>query len=349
MSRSNWLPASETYRRLAALPTTIIVVLALLGGVWVFVVHPCCVEFAGGYRNQGEESDRRTEYESGCSDDNEWPVFFDREYVEANPPDKDTEERKTSCEDLKAQRRMAVAAERLAVLTCHQFWLAALGTSAVLAALYFTIRATREAVEGNKIARQSFIADQRPWIELVSVKPDGHLIFEAPPSVEYGHLAIVLHIKNAGKNPALRIRVDAKLTMSNLENLISQQRQMADQIKKSFIAAKNNPATVVFEHSLFPGRELQTVRTTAWMDTSDLLRFRQWEEKAPNPIALVGLIGCITYESPVDSDLHQTAIIRDVRHVYGVGGILGAIRLRGHYAQNSLVIGKSDVGTGPID
>jgi len=86
------------------------------------------------------------------------------------------------------------------------------------------------------------------------------------------------------------------------------------------------------------------------MDTEELRRYRAWSDNAsPNPIALIGLIGCITYETEIDEELHQTAIIRDIYFTQYMAEFGGAVQLTGTYIENFVSVRKSVVGTGPID
>jgi hypothetical protein len=344
MAFSDWYSKHPTIGRLIAAAV-------ILTGLWVLTVYvavPCCVELAGNAPHQNEETNRWAEQSARCSDAVTWPIVPDDQQAkaattaneESKPPSK------VECEDLKAQRRMAVAAERLVALTCYQLGIGLLGTAVVGLTLFFTALATYAAVEGNKLGRKTLIADQRPWIEIVSIKVDGPLVFDAPPHTETAHLPIVLHLKNVGKSPALRLSFDLKLTIRDQENLLSQQKRYAKAVRAGVAAEKVAPSAVVLEHSIFQGRELETVRLTAWMDTTDLLKFRQLTQGLP---ALVGLIGCITYESPIDEDLHQTSIIRNVDNWMAVNEPRGALQLSGGYPQDNIVLRKSDVGGGPID
>lgn len=192
-------------------------------------------------------------------------------------------------------------------------------------------------------------ASERPWIELVTIKLGGPLLFEDPPKIESSRVKVIMHIKNIGKSPALRIRIDLKLTIRNRKNLLDQQAQFAEEIRDSLKKAKGTPAIVFFENTMFQGRELETIEQDVWMDTADLKIFRDWTEKTyPDPIALMGIIGCITYETAIDRDFHQTAIIRDLVYWPTRAKDGGRISLRGIYMQETLMLTKSEVGNGPI-
>ena len=74
--------------------------------------------------------------------------------------------------DLRAQWHAAEGAHGQLYFARWQTWLGGAGTVLIFFALLFSARATKAAVKSNKIARDTYIADQRLWVA-VTISPGG--------------------------------------------------------------------------------------------------------------------------------------------------------------------------------
>ena len=106
--------------------------------------------------------------------------------------------------DLCAQGRMAKAAEELVTLTDRQIWIGAFGLAALVATILVSIKATRTArdsvnaaTDSNRLSRESFITEQRPW---VSIKP--RIVADLVYNPKGGSFSASFKLSNVGKSPA---------------------------------------------------------------------------------------------------------------------------------------------------
>lgn len=106
--------------------------------------------------------------------------------------EKEWRDNKRADQDLNAQFRMAVAAEKIVELTFTQIALAILGTAAVIYNLVLARRANEAAVESIRIARNA----DRPYITAVSPTIAG---WRATVAGTYNSVSVDLQPRNIGK------------------------------------------------------------------------------------------------------------------------------------------------------
>ena len=111
--------------------------------------------------------------------------------------------------DLRAQRRMAEAAEDFVTLTDRQIWIGALGLGAIIITIVLSIRATRAAENQVRLSREALIAEQRAWIFVeLSIGSGGF-----SHSEDYASADVSLRIENIGKTPALFVHTQMTLVI----------------------------------------------------------------------------------------------------------------------------------------
>jgi hypothetical protein len=150
-------------------------------------------------------------------------------------------------DDLLAQQEMAEAARRMLYLTRLQLLIGAIGTAFLLAALFYTARATRAAIEANEINRTAYIAAQRAWL---NVRPviESDLTLHKNVAI----LDVSVTTENIGKVPATDIVI--RLWLVNTGN-----RFMGDEIVHYAhldLALQNRQMVERQGHSLFPEEEM---------------------------------------------------------------------------------------------
>lgn len=131
---------------------------------------------------------------------------------------KDQRDERRADEDLNTQRRMADAAEEVVNLTRWQLWIAIAGTIAVVFNLVLARRANEAAVksasaamEGAKIARDSYVAEHRAWVKLEEV------VLKHPTKIgEDGiQLTVETAIRNVGRSPAFSVKARVQETFNS--------------------------------------------------------------------------------------------------------------------------------------
>jgi hypothetical protein len=129
---------------------------------------------------------------------------------------------------------MAESARTLLTLTIWQIVIGAIGAASVLAALIYTARGTRAAtaaaeaaVEANRLNREAFIAEQRPWLK-IEAGIGGPLHW----NMNGGNLSFVFDIENIGSSPALTTNVNIKLIIEPEDlKLEEKQRAFAEEVR----------------------------------------------------------------------------------------------------------------------
>lgn len=119
------------------------------------------------------------------------PSYWDKKR-NANPSD---------YADLIAQQDMANSARSLLFLTCWQIYLSAIGSVAIILALFYSAQSTRAANEANRIAMRNYLADHRP---LLVFKDMQHRT-----EVRRGVMCHMFAFRwiNAGNSPAMRMNM----------------------------------------------------------------------------------------------------------------------------------------------
>ncbi len=184
----------------------LLIVLAVVG-VATFGAVSCCK--LSSKRPPGAEG--RREYEK-CPEKHAWPVYIDEDY---KPPAAAEYARPPSyvdCEDLYAQRRVALAAERSLEISCYQAWLSAFGVLGLLATIYLATLSTQAAAASARASADSARHGQRsadtseralrglerPYLFIEVVQTSLGYTLDGPPSIRYA-------IKNYGKLPAVML------------------------------------------------------------------------------------------------------------------------------------------------
>jgi hypothetical protein len=227
------------------------------------------------------------------------------------------EDYRLQANDLIQQTRSADAAQSVVALTYEQSRIALAGLilglltlAAAGAAAFYARRAAIEtergadaaadavkaSTEGNRLNREAFIADQRPWLS-VEATAAGPIVWKGN-AVEMKFLFV---IENVGRTPALNVRIDVELRVElGSGRLDEEQRRLADE-------ARARPAYM--GHTVFPGRRLEIsyileagaaelANASAAMGGSDLI--------------LPHILGCASYYSAFAEGSHQTGFIYEI-------------------------------------
>lgn len=148
-------------------------------------------------------------------------------------PEKDEAEsnrqNKQDADDLQAQQDMAVWAKGMFWATIGTIITTVMGLVLIWRTLHHTRRAadyaadmvaeaqnttnaaiegTRAAIEANRLQNELFAADQRPWIEIEAVVPDGDLIWWLDDRICRINVGLV--VKNCGKTVATDVNTKIK-------------------------------------------------------------------------------------------------------------------------------------------
>jgi hypothetical protein len=230
-------------------------------------------------------------------------------------------------------------------------------------------KSAQAAKDSADVARDTLVATNRPWIQVISITITGPLGFGREYGDDVGGgFDLDILVKNVGKSPAIRVDVSAELafTFSPLES----QKTFFDNIKKSL----DHPRVLRPENTLFPEEEA-TFHIRAWTNREQIERAREWAGKMPDNRANLTLIGLVHYEFPFASGIHQTGIISDLKKKTPYPNdtrpasystvpvdsfvpnmrwgnpdrISDGVRLEGAVLPDDLVLSRNIVGTGPID
>jgi hypothetical protein len=220
--------------------------------------------------------------------------------------------------------------------------------------------AAKAAQRSADVAKDTLNATQRPWIQIKDIKIVGPMEFID----EQARINLEFTLKNVGKSPALRTDLKIKLTISNTLDLRAEQNNFAGSIIAAREYAETNPLVVQTEFGFFPDEEIN-FSTTAWMDRTELARFREWAGKYPGAAVYPAVVGGVFYEFTFEKGHHQTGIIFGLqkrtpyppnrRPSYSVVApnmpiqdVRGAVHLEGRIPMDDLIFSQLIVGTGPI-
>jgi hypothetical protein len=161
-----------------------------------------------------------------------------------------------------------------------------------------TQKAAEAAIEANRVARDAFIADQRPWVSV-----DCSLIAPITWGENGGSFSFKFSLKNTGRTPALNTEVHLRVYSPYGETSYTEdQIKLADEIRKR---------KTVMGTTVFPGGTI-TQRLSTSIGNSEIERIRQWwrEKHGLNydwlhPV----VIGCVNYRSVFGGPGHQTGFI----------------------------------------
>jgi hypothetical protein len=198
--------------------------------------------------------------------------------------------------DLCQQWRMAEAAER-------QLWLTALGLAFISLTLFFTARAAIAASraadaarQGNKISRNLFVAEQRPWVS-IEINLSGALTFNSEEVL----LPLKLKIENIGRSPAESVRRELHLMPNKEAAKVELQKISRDELAKQF--TEDDPPGDL----MFPGEQPEIEK-----------KFRIRKDRLSGVTEISpAFIGCITYENGMGHRFQTilfTEIQRNIKH-----------------------------------
>ena len=151
--------------------------------------------------------------------------------------------------------------------------------SAIFAAI-FTARAAAAASDQARATKQATIEERRPWIKV-------DLFFDEEPARtrDGGWEAMIgIHITNVGNSPALDVQTSIETRDFELD---------LHKITQNF-AKENRTINPVHGRPLMPGEEYVRPWGASYMPASEF---------EPTPV----ILGCVTYKSPLDQSVHQTA------------------------------------------
>lgn len=215
-------------------------------------------------------------------------------------------ETQRSEEDLYAQKQMAVWAKWMfyatSLIGVVSIGVAVAGVvlvretlNAQRLATQEATKATRAAIEANRLSMDALIADQRPWVTVEKVEPNTDLQWG---SVQ-GYIQVQVHMKNVGKTPALRTEVWVRLTTTkDMRELEREQIAFADEIR-------NDPKA--FNMVIFPG-QIRDFPAVGGIKTGEVKR-QMASMHMPQGYFSFSILGCIDYYSDISKRTHQTGFI----------------------------------------
>ena len=195
-------------------------------------------------------------------------------------------------QDLNAQIRAANAAEEQVPIAKWAVALSALATGL----LVWTLWETRKA---NRIARDAYIADQRPWLTVrARVASDLTRIHSG------FQIQLWLLIKNTGKSPATHVFADAKgLARDELSDVRADQRKYAKTMA---------PRSDAAGWTLFPGQDV-LLYVNATIENSEIEKYQirdlVYEGREFVPI----FIGNVYYKNVLDGRSMNTGFTHHLR------------------------------------
>jgi hypothetical protein len=239
--------------------------------------------------------------------------------------------------------------------------------------LYFSSEKVADAAKKSaEVAEGTLVSTNRPWIQVKFIGIEGPLGFGPAFGDDVGGgVDIILLVRNVGKSPA--IRVGADLRLASTFDLLANQREFCDAIKRSRDPILE-PNVLRPENTLFPEDEIN-IRVRAWTHPEQIQQARQRAANMPDNKANLALVGCVYYEFPFAPGFHQTGIIFDLKkktlypantppasysavpldqytpnlRTYNPDRTSDGVRLEGTIPADDLVLSRSQVGTGPID
>jgi len=156
--------------------------------------------------------------------------------------------------------------------------------------------AANAAVESNKISRELFVAEQRPWVN-VQVEARGDLLVYSTGA----HVDITIKMSNIGRSPALKVYIDAIIYCGN--NIVS-----LEDAFYGFCAAHIIPRSKIalqFGRSVFPNQEIE--RKTQARCTAKHIRMAN-----TGGIIVPFIFVCAHYFYEGSDTSHRTAYVIDI-------------------------------------
>jgi hypothetical protein len=203
--------------------------------------------------------------------------------------------------DLIAQRQMAQWAYAVAVIG---------GLSIVLTVFgIWFVRGNLIAMQAQtQLARETMVAQTRPWLKFESVNLQKMWIDEA-----HVHVQVEFAVKNGGHSPALEVLVNPRLTIDSTESFV-----LKDTRREPLVAAGRHAGSTVFNGDYWPypvsfsialaeievDRERQITRNTAlYANRPELTEFAR--HTFPPQF---WIIANVQYEFVGSAEVHQTSV-----------------------------------------
>lgn len=130
--------------------------------------------------------------------------------VEPNtPPEENPCEQRDgdNWQDLCQQWRMAEAAEDLTRLTLTQIGVTVFEVALLVAVLVYTAKATLANTEANRLTKQSFVAEQRPWMSVEGIEKASPLVWRDGE----GRITFSFFFKNYGQSLAIQVQIRTRV------------------------------------------------------------------------------------------------------------------------------------------
>lgn len=256
---------------------------------------------------------------------------------------------KTAQHDLNAQQDMATWALGVFITSIFSVFLTTAGVILIWRTLYYTKDAAEStriaaeaskaaveesrkateaaaksvdvALEGNKINREIFVSDQRPWL-FASVRIADALTWDRNGA----NFGFVISVKNTGRTPAVNSETRFKLYADLSIDPLTAQRALADEPEGS------SP----WRTTIFPGDTvIQSISITISPAELGKVRKRWIKTNGEDRTWLTPVIvGCVLYENLFTGNAHQTGFIYLVKRTVAV--------------KNSVII-SPEVGAIPSD
>lgn len=248
--------------------------------------------------------------------------------------------------DLNAQWVAAQAARQVAWLTAIQTLVGAFGLLALGYTIWLTNKNTKAAVdsanataEANKISRELFVADTRPWI-VVQVAIHRGIAFEA----DAVRLILRINCTNVGKSPAFKVSIHPDIMPSALVPAGGIERPEPAAFRdftEGVRTTRNHPLS----QTLFPNENFS----------------RELIVSVPNeriePVAPIGqlmmltVFGCANYEFTGSDRVHQTGFIGLVMQVIDPdpGTVIPVRQIPGAQGADRAIVAPSPFGNSYAD
>lgn len=209
--------------------------------------------------------------------------------------------------DLRAQWQAADAAkgqQTLAVVqTVIAFFatlIAGFGTAYLVSTFNETKRTADAAIEANRLTREAFVLDQRPWIAVRRYGPDRPLTIDVNGCTIWG----LFILENTGKTPALNVQVSLEAQVLGWQFDLQQDQARVAERARTY--ARHGGSV------LFPGQEEPfrhgcsvTHEGIAARPSADIIH--------------LAAVGCVSYCSQVEDKVYSTPILFEVVRTFERG------------------------------
>lgn len=195
--------------------------------------------------------------------------------------------------ELEAQRRIALATEKLTELTQTQIWVSIATAVFLVLTLAATAFTSCAAMKSVKISHRTLVVSQRPWVS-VKLKIASSLIFKDGE----GRIEIHCLLRNFGPSPANNVEV--------LQEIVPMQHKAWDEIVRITENARKRHPRKMLGHKIFPNEEF-TYRTNIPISRKKIEEIAT-ELGFPDLEGVVYpvIVGCVIYNSTLNDDNHTT-------------------------------------------